>query len=91
MPVEVASVFWGQLTFQNSINDDWELKGLEVFPQYRLQVFNRWGSLLFSSDDVTKRWDGRFEGQDVPSGTYYYVISFGELAYNLSGNVSVIR
>ena len=75
----------------DGINDDWELKGLEVFPQYRLEVFNRWGSLLFSSDDVTKRWDGRFDGQDVPSGTYYYVISFGELAYNLSGNVSVIR
>ena len=75
----------------DGINDDWELKGLEVFPQYRVEVLNRWGTKLFVSDNAQKRWDGRFEGADVPSGTYYYVITFGEFAYNLSGSVSVIR
>ena len=38
-----------------------------------LQIYSRWGQLLFQSDDPEKGWDGRFNGLDQPPGTYVFV------------------
>jgi gliding motility-associated-like protein len=38
----------------------------------RLQIFNRWGQLLFEGNEVGVKWDGTFNGADVHEGTYFY-------------------
>lgn len=43
---------------------------------YRMNIYNRQGVLLFDSEDITHGWDGRSKGKVCPSGTYVYVISF---------------
>ena len=43
---------------------------------YRMNIYNRQGVLLFVSEDITHGWDGRSKGEVCPSGTYVYVISF---------------
>ena len=43
---------------------------------YRMNIYNRHGVLLFDSEDITRGWDGRSKGEVCPSGTYVYVISF---------------
>ena len=43
---------------------------------YRMNIYNRQGVLLFDSEDITYGWDGRSKGEVCPSGTYVYVISF---------------
>lgn len=43
---------------------------------YRMNIYNRQGVLLFDSEDITHGWDGRSKGEVCPSGTYVYVISF---------------
>lgn len=43
---------------------------------YRMNIYNRQGVLLFDSGDITHGWDGRSKGEVCPSGTYVYVISF---------------
>lgn len=42
-----------------------------LLENYDLRVYNRWGSLLYSGTDG---WDGRFKGNLVPAGTYFYVV-----------------
>ena len=43
-----------------------------------LQVFNRWGNVVYKSDDYQNDWAGKgqgnFLGQDLPSGTYFYIV-----------------
>ena len=61
---------------------------------YQLQVFDRWGGLLFQSQEITQGWDGTLAGDPLPSGTYYYYIYFTtpqgrERA--LRGTVNVLR
>ncbi|MFZ1527501.1 MAG: gliding motility-associated C-terminal domain-containing protein [Ferruginibacter sp.] len=40
----------------------------------RFRVFNRWGQLLFETNEWLKGWDGRFQGRKQPAGTYVWDI-----------------
>ncbi len=67
-------------------NDVFYIKDLEKFPGTKVWIYNRWGSLVYQSDDYQNDWDGISQSQTtmgsnrLPEGTYYYVIE-------LSGNV----
>ena len=38
------------------------------------QIFNRWGLMVFSTDDIQESWDGNINGQQSPEGAYSYKI-----------------
>ena len=64
---------------------------------YTLEIFNRWGELLFESNDHTKGWDGSLgtTGQKVQDGVYIWKIKFKKPSTDdrieLHGHVSLIR
>jgi len=43
---------------------------------YSLNIYNRWGKLVFSSETLGNGWDGKVDGKLVPSGIYSYVIKY---------------
>lgn len=43
---------------------------------YRMNIYNRQGVMVFASEDISLGWDGRSKGEICPQGTYVYVISF---------------
>jgi gliding motility-associated-like protein len=43
---------------------------------YRMQVWSRWGQLLFETHEYNKGWNGTFLGEIQPNGTYIYQITF---------------
>ncbi len=66
-----------------------------VFLQYfSLQVFSKWGQIIFSSTDVTKKWDGTFKGKNMPNGSYLWMMTYvnrsGKKFYE-QGTVMLIR
>ncbi len=57
-----------------------------------LEIYNRWGQLVFSTTALATGWDGRAEGGDVPEGTYYYIVTPDDAgAGTLVGHVTLIR
>jgi len=63
--------------------------------KFNMQVFNRWGQLVFKTTNINGRgWDGRFNDKNQPMGVYVYLI---EVAYangreeEYKGNVTLIR
>jgi len=46
------------------------------FSEYRLDVYNRWGQLIFTSHDFDLGWDGGYNGGDAPTGVYVCTISY---------------
>jgi gliding motility-associated-like protein len=44
---------------------------------YNLLIFNRWGEILFESNNHNVGWDGTYNGKVVQQGTYVYKIEFG--------------
>ena len=59
-----------------------------------MQVYNRWGELIFESDDINFEWDGKYKGKIVPIGTYTWRLVYSrgtKREYTQFGHVSVIR
>ncbi|TDB59148.1 PKD domain-containing protein [Arundinibacter roseus] len=77
-------------------NDELDVFGL-YFTDFEIKVYNRWGEVIFASEDINEKWDGAYKGQKVQPGAYPYVIRYGseyypERARNLlRGSVMVIR
>jgi gliding motility-associated-like protein len=42
---------------------------------YNMQIYNRWGAILFETRDVFDNWNGTCKGKAMPAGVYYYVLS----------------
>ena len=61
----------------DGINDKWLIENLAIYPTHRIEVFNRYGQVVFESKDYTAAWDGTYKGKELPAGTYYYVIELG--------------
>lgn len=74
-------------------NDEWIIDGIELFPNCEVEVYNRWGELLFQSVGYKETWKGTFKGQDLPVGTYYYVIDLKDELYPdaYTGPITIMR
>lgn len=70
-------------------NDFWVIGGLEYFPLSTVNVFNRWGQLVFSSTGYNTPWDGRYEGEPLPVADYYFVIEYDSTKDPILGTVTI--
>jgi gliding motility-associated-like protein len=79
----------------DGINDFFRL--LYISPLYNfenIRIYNRWGEEIFNSTDPNFSWNGNYENNGVPLGTYMYQLELIDSSLNHqihSGNVSVIQ
>lgn len=63
-----------------SPNDDGANDELRLFPSpsieqiYSFTIFNRWGAIVFSTNNIQDGWDGRYKGVYAPAGVYVYLV-----------------
>lgn len=80
----------------DGINDMLIIEGLEFYPDNELQIFNRWGSLVFEAVDYQNNWDGISDqpsvliGDKLPTGTYFYILQLND-DYILKGSLELKR
>ncbi|MCU0431371.1 MAG: gliding motility-associated C-terminal domain-containing protein, partial [Cytophagaceae bacterium] len=48
----------------------------KYFTNYKIRIFNRWGEVIFSSEDVNESWDGTYRGELMPVGVYAFMITY---------------
>jgi gliding motility-associated-like protein len=83
-------------------NDTWDIRAgapenplnkvRDLYPNAIMQVFNRWGILIFkSSPGYTEDWDGTFKDSKMPVDSYYYIFDLRNGGKPLTGNVTIIR
>ena len=78
----------------DGLNDDWEILDISSYPTAEVQIFNRWGSLIFSSTGENynnNKWNGEHEGKLLPVGTYYYTINLKDGSELHTGAVTIVR
>ncbi|MFK7806432.1 MAG: gliding motility-associated C-terminal domain-containing protein [Saprospiraceae bacterium] len=49
----------------------------EDFPGNVVTIFNQWGDRVYRATPYQNNWQGTYDGQDLPVGTYFFVIEFG--------------
>lgn len=62
----------------DGVNDVFKPDGIEISNEgYSFTVYNRWGSIIFCTSDLTQGWDGTIKGSMAPAGTSYtYLIRY---------------
>jgi len=72
-------------------NDDWNLDGIEFYPDVTVEIYNRWGKRVFYSKAYETRWDGTFQGKELPMESYHYIINLHNGSDPVMGNVTIVR
>lgn len=82
---------------EDGINDWFGTWGDCQPARFDLQVFNRWGLVVFQAQEQGQYWDGRYQGVSVPEGVYTWVLRYtyrargGNKEHFQRGTVSLIR
>jgi gliding motility-associated-like protein len=77
----------------NGLNDNFEVQS-EYITQFEILILNRWGEIIYRSNDVNFKWDGTYLGDPVPGGVYVYKIfarDYYDVAIPLKGDVTVLK
>ncbi|GAB4405291.1 MAG: hypothetical protein OHK0053_31180 [Microscillaceae bacterium] len=80
---------------QDGLNDVLQLFGKDL-GRLDFRIFNRWGEVIFVSNQQEQVWDGTFQGADVPPGTYLWTAKYvnilaPETVIEKSGRINLVR
>ena len=76
----------------DSFNDRWVIKNIDLYPDAEVLIYNRWGELIFRTKNILANpWDGTFKGKMVPTDSYHYILYLNDGSDPRSGVISVIR
>ena len=78
----------------NDGHNDWFNIMKNSVKSYTLKVYNRWGELVFQTDDLNNSWDGTYKGVPCPSDSYTYIatgIRYNNESFYLKGTVTLLR
>jgi len=56
-------------------NNSFEISNLEAYPNSSLKIYNKWGGIVYETDDYKNDWKGTFNGDLLPTATYYYILN----------------
>lgn len=74
-------------------NETFNIKGFG-FGNFTMQIYNRWGALIFTSNDVIQGWDGTHHGEEAQQDVYIYKVDIKDDLGNphtYTGRVSIVR
>lgn len=69
-------------------NDSFDLANLDV---RHIQIFNRYGMEVYEKDNYVNEWHGQSNRGELPTGTYYYVLTLGDDGRKVTGWVYLLR
>lgn len=75
----------------DGINDSWRIPFLDPKLNATVNVYNRYGELVYHAEAETVDWDGSLKGKPQSTGTYVYHIVFKKGRKNMKGTFTLIR
>lgn len=74
----------------DGMNDTFGANG-EGIVEYTLQIFNRWGELIFESNDIKVQWDGVYQNEIAPIDVYVYKLAATGPSFNGKGTKKIYK
>lgn len=76
----------------DGINDILNIDWIKEYDRVRIVIFNRWGNIVFKTDNFSGQWDGLSNtgttiGKKLPAATYYYVITIEDIYKKINGYI----
>jgi gliding motility-associated-like protein len=74
----------------DGMNDTWEIASIAGNSDVIVEIYNRWGEIVFYSKGYTEPWNGTYKDKPVPEGTYAYIVKVDDSTI-LRGAILVVR
>ena len=80
----------------DEFNQNWNfvIMGIDIY-DFNLKIFDRWGEMIWESNDPAIGWDGTYNGRIVQQGMYSWVIEckdqFNDAKHVFDGHINVLR
>lgn len=85
-------IFYSAFTPNNDgDNDFFYIGNIYKYPDNVLKVYNRYGQIIYTSAGYKNDWDGSYQGNKVPTGTYFYILDSGTSKGKYAGSVTILR
>ncbi len=76
----------------DGFNDFWTVSNVDYFENNSVEIFNRWGSLVYKASPYDNTWDGKNnKGNDLPDGTFFYILNLGNGSAPRTGFIIIHR
>lgn len=78
----------------DNLNDNFGVVDNTTLQYYSMQIFSKWGQLIFNSNDVAKKWDGTYKGKKMPNGSYVWILNYTNIRgrkFYEQGTVMLLR
>ncbi len=75
----------------DGLNDNLYIDNIERYPDNLLIVFNRWGGEVYRKKNYKNDWNGTIDGVSLPTGVYFYVLSFENTKRVKTGAIHVLE
>ena len=75
------------------VNDEFAIRGINI-DAMELNIYDRYGKLVFQTNDPNKRWDGTFNGATLNSGVFIYTLKVTYISNEteeMHGNLTLVR
>ncbi len=87
---EDINIYTGFSPNSDGVNDVFTIRGIENYPDNELSIYNRWGNMVYAKEGYSNEWGGDWEGNPLPDGTYFYVLTDGK-GNTYSGYIQIHR
>ncbi|NVN95990.1 MAG: gliding motility-associated C-terminal domain-containing protein [Bacteroidetes bacterium] len=77
----------------DGVNDVFKVYGMGI-ESFEMSIYDRWGKIVYTSEDMNAGWDGKINNELAPDGTYAYVIIYKDnssIKHSKSGAISIVR
>ncbi|SDC37574.1 Ig-like domain-containing protein, partial [Williamwhitmania taraxaci] len=80
----------------DGVNDNFVIPGLDNFDKLSVEIFNRWGNVVYKEEHYKNDWDGKANvgftiGSDLPVGTYFFLVTIHDNGKKITGYVYITR
>jgi gliding motility-associated-like protein len=95
IPMPLSSIFYPNAFTPNGdgVNDGWSPIPFNIV-KIKWQVYNRWGELVYESNDINKKWNGQYKNEKQPIGNFVWICWWkgvdGKTGFD-KGNLILIR
>jgi gliding motility-associated-like protein len=89
-----VKIFNGVTLNGDGVNDYLIIENISEFPNNRLSIYNRWGSLLYDAkgyDNLNKFWPSTDEASKLVPSTYFYILDLGDGSKPIKGWLELIK
>ena len=79
----------------DGVNDTWEIANIADYLNVEIEIYNRWGNIVWKSTGYSKQWDGTNyrNGEVLPDGTYFYIMNLQSQVYSdsFTGWIQIVK